>query len=143
MRIPAREIPRAWSPLGDELLRELDAVDRLVREARVLSDVELVAVAVAGTQALVALTRLVERVEVHDEIELVVRAVGHPRVRVGVVGARLVEDRQRLPVARPVDRDAGRGEQRAGEQPLRQSPHNSPLYFFDFASTSASAHLYV
>ena len=107
----AQRIRRARSRFGLERVRELDAVDHLVLEARALANVELVAVAVAGTQALVALTRLVERVEVHDQIELVVRAVRHPGVGVGVVGAGLVEDRQRLAMARPVHRDSGRGEQ--------------------------------
>ena len=96
----AQRIRGTGSRLWLERIRELDAVDHLVPEARTLSDVELVAVAVAGPQALVALTRLVERVEVHDQVELVVRAVRHPGVGVGIVGAGLVEDRQSLAVTR-------------------------------------------
>ena len=77
----AQRIRRARSRFGRERVRELDAVDHPVLEARALPDVELVAVAVAGAQALVALTRLVERVEVHDQVELVVRVRPTPRRR--------------------------------------------------------------
>ena len=58
-----------------------------------------------------------KRVEVHDQIELVVREIRHPGVGVGVVGTGLVEDRERLAVARPVHRHSGRGEQRHRGQP--------------------------
>ena len=51
-------------------------------------------------------------------------AVRHPGVGVGVVGAGLVENRQRLAVARPLHRDAGRGEQRRGDQSCCQAPHS-------------------
>ena len=75
----AEGIGRARSRLGRERVLELDAVDRFVLQARALADVELVAVAVAGAQALVALSRLVERIEVHDQVELVVRRRSTPR----------------------------------------------------------------
>src|SRR5688572_21072243 len=58
--------------LGGQRVRELDAVHRLVIQAGALGDVELVPVAVAGSQTLVALTRLVERIEVHYQVQLVV-----------------------------------------------------------------------
>jgi hypothetical protein len=40
-------------------IRELDAIDDLIPQARALTDVKLVAVVVARTQAVVALPRLV------------------------------------------------------------------------------------
>src|SRR2546426_938347 len=109
----AQRIRRTRSRCALELVRELDAVHDLVLEARALSNVELVAVAVARAKALVALTWLVERIEVHDQIELVVRAVRHPSVGVGVVGAGLVEDGQRLSMAGRLEqggRDTRKGE---------------------------------
>ena len=57
---------------------------------------ELVAVSVACTQALIALTWLVERVEVHNQVKLVVRSVRHPCKGVGVVSARFIQDCKRL-----------------------------------------------
>src|SRR6266849_11177425 len=59
---PAHLISRTGSLCRRDRIRELDAVDHFVREARANGNVELVAVAVASTQALVALTRLVKRV---------------------------------------------------------------------------------
>ena len=87
-----------------ERVRELDAINQLVLQARAFADVELVAVAIAGAKALIALAGLVQRVEIHDQVEFVVRAVRHPGIGVGVVGARLVEDRERFAVARCVSR---------------------------------------
>ena len=91
--VPAAErIGRARRGLGLQLVGELDAVDHIVLEALPPGDVELVAVAVAGAKALVALAGLVQRVEVHDQVQLVVGLVRHPREGVGVVGAGFVED---------------------------------------------------
>ncbi len=111
--------------LGPQAILELDAIDQLVLEARALGDVELVAVAIARAQSLIALSRFVKRVEVHDQVELVVRLVRHPREGVGVVSARLVEYRQRFAVARAVCRDAGRDDERRGECPVGTSLHNA------------------
>ena len=99
--------------LAFERVLEFDAVDDLVLEALADRDVELIAIAIACTQTLVALTRLVQRVEVHDQVELVVRAGRHPRVGVGVVRAGLVEDRERLAMTRRLRGDCGRREQQS------------------------------
>ena len=96
----AERIAGTWRGFGLQGLGELDAVHQIVLEARALRHVELVAVAVARAQSLIALSGLVQRVEVHDQIELVVRRVRHPGEGVGVVGAGLVEDGERLAVTR-------------------------------------------
>jgi hypothetical protein len=133
--VPAAEgIGSTGGRLGREPVGELDSVHDTVLETRTLSDVELVAIAVARPQALIALARLVEGVEVHDQIELVVRAVGHPGVGVGVVGAGFVQNRQCLAMARAVHRDPGRDERRREQQRLRQpfratSPFAATLSF--------------
>ena len=112
----AERIVRARGRLGLEPVRELDAIDHPRLEARALRDVKLVAIAVARAQALIALARLVQRVEVHDQVELVVVAGRHPRIGIGVVGAGLVEDCERLAVAGRVDRDGEGREQHGGNK---------------------------
>src|SRR5207245_7229377 len=79
----AQRIRWTRSRFALELVRELDAVHDLVLEARALSNVELVAVAVARAKALVALTRLAERIESHDAIERVLRHGRAPAVAGG------------------------------------------------------------
>src|SRR5581483_11506712 len=112
---------------------ELYAVDHLVLQAGALGDVELVPVAVAGAQTLISLARLVQRIEIHDQVELVVRARGNPGVGVGVVGARLVEDRQSFAMARAIRRASCRGEQGRHDQCFRISNH---VYSPSFAYTT-------
>src|SRR5215471_2856188 len=73
---------RTWGRRQLELVLELDAIDHLVPETRPFRDVELVAIPVAGAQALVALTGFMERVEVHDQVQFVVRARRDPRERI-------------------------------------------------------------
>src|SRR5439155_25622057 len=84
---------------------------------------------------------LVERVEVQDRTGLVVTAVRHPGIASGVVGAGLVEDRQRRAMGRPVYRDSGRGEHSRGDRSLEHSSHITlPAVAFEATPTSDSLH---
>ena len=82
----ARELPQQFVAAAErsvivrrvryfELILELDAINDFIRQADALSDVELIAVSVAGAQTLVALARFMQRIEIHDEVKFVVRAV--------------------------------------------------------------------
>src|SRR5207237_7753728 len=81
-------------------------------------------------ETLIALTRLVKRIEIHDQVELVVRAVRDPRECVCVVGARLVENRQRLAMTRSASlrhRECANREKSTG-----QSAHGERVHTFSF-----------
>src|SRR5262249_7574850 len=101
-----------WPRCGRRRQRvlELNAVHDFIFQTGSFSDVELVAVSIAGPQSLVALARFMQRLEVHDEVKFVVRAVRHPGVGIGIVGAWFVEDGQRLGMARSIYGDACSGE---------------------------------
>ena len=81
----------------------------------------------------VVLPRLMERVVVHDQVQLVVRAVVHPRERVGVVGARLVENGERLAMARSegmrCDRAERRDDERGREEGYPRESHSVSFVF--------------
>ena len=115
-------IVRARRAFGHEAVLELDAIDETIGNLLGDADMELVPVAVACTQALIALTRLVEGVEVHDQIKPVVRAVRRPGKSVRVVCTRLVQDRKGLAVAR--------GRNRSGERQRKHNCQTSRRYIF-------------
>jgi len=80
---------------------QLDLIrDRVVEISNAARDVELIQHVVAQPRLLVALPGLVQAVVAGDEIQLVVGSGSHPRVDVGVVDARVIEDGERLAMAR-------------------------------------------
>ena len=96
----AYRIVRSGRLGGRDRVGELDTVDDLVGEAGAFADVEFIPVAVARTEALVALAGFVQWIEIHNQVQLVVRAGGYPGVGIGVVCAGFVQYGERLAVAR-------------------------------------------
>lgn len=60
---------------------------------------ELVAIAIAGAQALIALTGFVQWIEVRNQIQLAVIPRRNPGLGIGIVGARLIHYDERFAIA--------------------------------------------